>query len=98
VIGDLRTAAVDRRMGLRPGALRALRVLEACPMLPADVIGPIVGLASQSAAYKQLARLRSGGLADVRDEDPGFLFGGPSLRFVEHHRSRSSRVAVHRSA
>src|SRR5438105_13455382 len=63
-------------MRLTPGALRALRVLEVCPMLPADAFRPIVGLASQSEAYKQLARLRSGGLADVRDVDLGFLFGG----------------------
>ena len=75
-MGDRTTAAVDRRMRLRPGALRALRVLEVCPMLPADAFGPIAGLASQSGAYKQLARLRSGGLADVRDEDLGFLLGG----------------------
>jgi hypothetical protein len=44
-------------------------------MLPADAFGPMVGLASGSGAYKQLARLRSQGLADVRDEDLGFLFG-----------------------
>jgi len=75
-MGDRTTAVVGRRMRLRPGALRALRVLEVCSMLPADAFGPIVGLASQSGAYKQLARLRSGGLADVRDEDLGFLFGG----------------------
>jgi Replication-relaxation len=44
-------------------------------MLPADAFGPMVGLASGSGAYKQLARLRSQGLAEVRDEDLGFLFG-----------------------
>src|SRR5690242_15242606 len=76
MIGNPTTATVDCQMRLRPGALRALRALEMCPMLPVDAFGPIVGLVSQSAAYKQLARLRSGGLADVRDEDLGFLFGG----------------------
>src|SRR6266498_2037716 len=75
-MGDRTTAVVGRRMRLRPGALRALRVLEVCPMLPADAFGPIVGLPAQSGAYKQSSRRRSGGLADIRDEALGFLFGG----------------------
>src|SRR5829696_1755772 len=67
--------ASGRRRRLRSGALAALAVLEACPMSPVDAFGPMVGLASQSSAYQQLARLRERGLAEVRNEDLGFLFG-----------------------
>ena len=63
------TTAKGGRMRLTRGALRALRVLEVCPMLPVDAFGPIVGMASQSGAYKQLARLHAGGLAEVAEED-----------------------------
>jgi hypothetical protein len=64
-----------RAQGLSWGDVRGLRALEACPLLPADAFGPIVGLASRSAAYKQLARLRFRGLAQVGSEDLGFLLG-----------------------
>ena len=72
---DQQLAADKRRLRLRSGALRALAVLDACPMLPGDAFGPMVGLASRSGAYRQLARLRSGGLADVRDVDLGHDHG-----------------------
>jgi hypothetical protein len=44
-------------------------------MLPVDAFAPMVGLASRSGAYQQLARLRSRGLAEVRREDLGFVVG-----------------------
>src|ERR1051326_7831553 len=59
----------------RQGALRALSVLDMCPMVPVDAFVHLVGLASQSSAYQQLARLRDAGLADVRRVDPGYVVG-----------------------
>jgi integrase-like protein len=73
--GDGEPPAEDHRLRLRTGALRALAVLDACPMLPVDAFAPMVGLASGSGAYQQLARLRSRGLAEVRREDLGFVVG-----------------------
>jgi len=73
--GDREPPAQDNRLRLRTGALRALAVLDACPMLPVDAFAPMVGLASRSGAYQQLARLRSRGLAEVRREDLGFVVG-----------------------
>src|SRR5438105_1013522 len=60
---------------LRQGALRALSMLDMCPLVPVDAFAHLVGLASQSSAYQQLARLRSAGLAEVRRVDPGYLVG-----------------------
>jgi hypothetical protein len=60
---------------LRQGALRALSVLNMCPLVPVDAFMHLVGLTSQSSAYQQLARLRHAGLADARRVDPGYLVG-----------------------
>jgi Replication-relaxation len=68
----------DRTGGLhqlRQGALRALRMLDVCPLVPVDAFVYLVGLTSQSSAYQQLARLRNTGLAEVRRVDPGYLVG-----------------------
>jgi hypothetical protein len=43
---------------LNSRAIRGLEVLETCPMLPAEAFGPLCGLDSPSAAYKELAYLR----------------------------------------
>ena len=59
----------------RQGALRALSVLDMCPMVPVDAFVHLVGLTSQSSAYQQLARLRDAGLAEARRVDPGYLVG-----------------------
>ena len=60
---------------LRQGALRALRVLETCPLVPVDAFVHLAGLSVHSSAYQQLARLRRAGLADVQRVDPGYLVG-----------------------
>src|ERR1043165_7477536 len=60
---------------LRQGALRALSVLDMCPLVPVDAFVHLVGLTSQSSAYQQLARLRDAGLAEARPVDPGYLVG-----------------------
>lgn len=60
---------------LRQGALRALRVLETCPLVPVHAFVHLAGLRDQSSAYQQLARLRHAGLAEARRIDPGYLVG-----------------------
>ena len=64
---------------LRQGAFSALRVLETCPLVPVDAFVHLARLSSPSSAYQQLARLRHGGLANVRRVDPGYLVGERSL-------------------
>lgn len=60
---------------LRTGAVRALRVLETCPLVPVDAFADLAGLSGKSSAYQQLARLLQAGLAQVRRVDPGYLVG-----------------------
>src|SRR5207248_6179797 len=60
---------------LRKGALRALKTLNTCPLMPVDAFVHLAGLRSQSSAYQQLARLQDMGLAEVRRVDPGYLVG-----------------------
>lgn len=50
-------------------------MLETCPHVPVDAFGCLAGLSSLSSAYRQLARLRRAGLADVRRVDPDYLVG-----------------------
>jgi hypothetical protein len=52
---------------------QALLVLHPCPFLPVDVFAQLMGLHSFGSAYKQLARLRQAGMAEVRRVDAGFL-------------------------
>src|SRR5712692_2526933 len=44
-------------------------------MMPVDVFVHLVGFSSAGAAYKQLARLRRAGLAEVQRADLGYLLG-----------------------
>jgi hypothetical protein len=90
MMSDRTTIPGDGHLRLSARAVRGLRVLEACLMLPANAFGAIAGLASSSGAYKQLARLRLAGLAEVHDEDLGFLFGDSrrGLWSITHHGRR----------
>ena len=60
---------------LRESAFAALRLLEICPLMPADAFVPIVGLKSWTAGYQQLARLRRAGLVEVCRVDLSYLLG-----------------------
>ena len=61
------------QLRLGRSAASALRVLETCPLLPVDAFRGLTGLRSIGGAYKQLARLRSAGLADAHLVDVGYL-------------------------
>src|SRR5207249_1212910 len=80
---------------LRNGALAALRLLETCPLVPVDVFVHLVGLRSRTSAYQQLARLRRGGLADVRRANLGYLLGerGVGLWMITDIGRQALRVA-----
>jgi len=71
------TVAANSRTGagprLRCSALNALRLLETCPLVPVDAFAHLAGLSSLSAAYKQLARLKSAGLVEVTRAELGYL-------------------------
>src|SRR5579859_4354699 len=64
-----------RRPQLRQRGLESLRLLETCPLVPVDALVHLVGFRSTSAAYRQLARLRRSGLAEVQRADLGYLLG-----------------------
>ena len=62
------TSARRRRVILRPSrsATAALRLLEMCPLLPADAFRHLAGFRSTGGAYRRLEKLRRAGLAVFR--------------------------------
>lgn len=68
-----RQERVDSQLRLGGSAARALRLLDTCPLLPVDAFAGLNGLSSIGGAYKQLAKLRTAGLADAQPADLGYL-------------------------
>ena len=55
--------------------MSALRLLLTCPLLPLDAFVHLAGMRSASGAYRQLAKLKMAGLAEVERADLGYLLG-----------------------
>src|SRR5690348_13258936 len=66
---------------IRLGTTRAaaLRVLNLCPLVPADAFRHLVHLRSAGGAYRVLRNLKDAGLADVQHVDVGYLLADRPL-------------------
>src|SRR5205085_7405181 len=74
-----------------------LRLLATCPLVPVDALVHLVGSRSTSAVYRQLARLRRAGLAEVQRADLGYLLGERRLglwKITEEGRRTLQAVSV----
>jgi hypothetical protein len=60
---------------LKHASLRALRALDICPLVPIDVVVPLIGAGSRVSAYQLLSRLQRSGLVEARRVHLGLLLG-----------------------
>jgi hypothetical protein len=79
----------SEQLKLSQSAVKALRLLDTCPLLPVDAFRGLTGLSSIGGAYKQLAKLRSAGLVDAHRVEAE-LGGAASMPPGGTHHRRSA--------